>query len=186
VGAPGLLNSWAIGGKLFPGNIARSGILNQILETAIQFFKEYDWPFTQNENENLLRTTYRGDQGEWPCLVLAGEPRDSLAFYSICPLAAPEVKLTAVAELITRVNYGLNIGNFELDFQDGEIRLKTSLDVTGDRLSAALMKNVALTNIATMELYLPAIMKVIYGNISAAQAVAEIEVASGSSSSQTD
>jgi len=34
-----------------------------------------------------------------------------------------------VNEFLTRANYGLNIGNFEMDFQDGEIRFKTAIDV---------------------------------------------------------
>ncbi len=46
----------------------------------------------------------------------------------------------AVAEFITRANFGIVIGNFEIDFSDGEIRYKTSIDVEGDRPSFALIK----------------------------------------------
>jgi hypothetical protein len=45
-----------------------------------------------------------------------------------------------VAEFLTRANSGMVIGNFELDFADGEIRYKTSIDVEGDKLSYAIIK----------------------------------------------
>jgi len=43
-------------------------------------------------------------------------------------------------KFLTRANYGMMIGNFEMDFTDGEIRYKTSIDVEGDKLSSALIK----------------------------------------------
>lgn len=46
----------------------------------------------------------------------------------------------AVAEFIARGNFGIVIGNFEIDFSDGEIPYKTSIDVKGDRPSFALIK----------------------------------------------
>lgn len=149
--------------------------MTQIMETAIKFFKEYDWPFSKSEDEAVLRTAFQGSNGEWPCYVFASEEQQRLTFYSVCPVRAAEDKRMAVAEFITLVNHGLIIGNFELDFDDGEVRFKTSIDVEGDRLSTALVKRMVLPNAAMMDIYLPGIMKVIYGNASPAQAVAEIE-----------
>ena len=84
-------------------------------------------------------------------------------FYAICPVAAPEDGRLAMAEFLTRVNDGLVIGNFELDFGNGTIRYKTSIDVEGDRLSQALIKRVVYTNVMTMDQYLPDIMIVLEG-----------------------
>jgi hypothetical protein len=52
---------------------------------------------------------------------------------------------------------------------------KTSIDVEGDRLSAALIKQVVYTNVTMMDEYLPGILSVIYGNVSPAEAIAQIE-----------
>jgi len=95
--------------------------------------------------------------------------------YSICPIRAPEDKRPAVAEFLTRANYGLLIGNFEMDFEDGEIRYKTSIDVEGDRLSPALLRQLTYANVVTMDRYLPGIMSVIYGNVTPVEAIAQIE-----------
>ena len=37
--------------------------------------------------------------------------------------------MAAVCEYLTRANYGLTIGNFELDHRDGEVRYKVSCNV---------------------------------------------------------
>ena len=73
------------------------------------------------------------------------------------------------------LNYGVVIGNFEMNFYDGEIRYKTSIDVEGDRLTPALVKHLIYTNVATMDKYLPGIMSMIYGNLSAEEAISRIE-----------
>lgn len=84
-----------------------------------------------------------------------------------------------MAEFLTRANYGLMIGNFEMDFNDGEIRYKTSIDVEGDNLSSALLKQLVYANVMTMDQYLPGIIAVIDGNISPVDANAKIEALNG-------
>ncbi|WP_049790798.1 hypothetical protein [Trichormus azollae] len=59
-------------------------------------------------------------------------------------------KKQVIAECITRANYGMIIGNFELDFNDGEIRYKTSIDAEGERLSFALIKQVVYANVTSI------------------------------------
>jgi hypothetical protein len=55
-------------------------------------------------------------------------------------ITALKGKQQTIAKFITRANYGMSLGNFELDFNDGEIRYKTSIDVTDDRLNFALIQ----------------------------------------------
>jgi hypothetical protein len=97
-------------------------------------------------------------------------------FYSVCPLAAPESKRTAIAEFIARANYGMLIGNFELDFTDGEIRYKTSIDVQGDFLSFELIKQLVYANVTMMDEYLPGIMSVIDSDVSPVDAIAKSKI----------
>ena len=56
------------------------------------------------------------------------------------PIRVAEEQRQIVAELLARINYGLNIGNFELDMTDGEIRYKTSIDVEGGELTSGWWK----------------------------------------------
>ena len=149
--------------------------MTQIMETVVQYFNDYNWPFSKIEGEAARQTAFQGKNGEWSCYVFTSEEQQHLAFYSIYPESVVEDRRMAVAEFITRVNYSLVIGNFELDFEDGEVRFKTSIDVEGDRLSKALVGQVVLPNVVMMDNCLASIMKIINSDTSPAQAAAEIE-----------
>ncbi len=149
--------------------------MGAIYDTMIQFFKEDDWPFTPLEGKPIIRTAFSGKSGQWSCFAQAREDQQRFLFYSISAVNAPEDKRMAMAEFLTRANYGLIIGNFELDFSDGEIRYKTSIDVEGDRLTTALIKQLVYANVFTFDRYLPGVMAVIYGNVSPVDAINQVE-----------
>jgi len=149
--------------------------MGDLLNVAINFFTEDNWPFTQLQDQPILKLGFQGESGQWSCYAQAREEQAQFLFYSVCPVKAPEDRHTAVAEFLTRANYGLFIGNFELDFSDGEIRYKTSIAVEGSQLSPALVKPLVYANVLMMDRYLPGIMSVIYGSIPPAEAVAEAE-----------
>ena len=98
-----------------------------------------------------------------------------MIFYSFCPVNATKSKLQAIAEFITKANYGMIIGNFELDFKDGEIRYKTSIDVEDETLTSTLIKQLVFTNVAMMDKYLPGIRSIIEDNESPDEAISHVE-----------
>jgi len=149
--------------------------VGDLLDVAISFFKEDNWSFTQLQDQPILKLSFQGASGQWSCYAQAREEQAQFLFYSMCPVKAVEDRRTAVAEFLTRANYGLFIGNFELDFSDGEIRYKTSIDVEGSQLSPALVKPLVYANVLMMDRYLPGIMSVIYGSTPPAEAVAKAE-----------
>ncbi|MEH2097465.1 YbjN domain-containing protein [Nostoc sp.] len=146
-----------------------------ILEEILKFFTEDDWNFTKLQGESILQLPFQGINGRWNCYAKAREENKQFVFYSLCPITVPENRKQAVAEFLTRANYGLMIGNFELDFSDGEIRYKTSIDIVGDRLSFALIENLVYTNVTMMDEYLPGITFVIDGDASPKEAITKIE-----------
>jgi hypothetical protein len=153
-------------------NLSTSG---QILEEIVSFFTKDDWPYTKIKGEPVLLTAFQGENGKWNCSAKVREEQEQFVFYSVCPVNAPDSKRLAVAEFLTRANSGMIIGNFELDFADGEVRYKTSIDVDGDTLSSALIKRLVYANVTMMDEYLPGIMSVIYGEVEPKDAIAQIE-----------
>jgi len=149
--------------------------MGAIFEAMVKFFEDDDWKFSRVEDRPILRMGFRGESGTWTCFAKAREEQEQMIFHSICPVNAPEDKRQAVAEFLTRANYGLVVGNFEMDFDDGEIAYKTSIDVEGDALSSALAKQIVYTNVLMMDKYLPGIMGVIYGKMTPAEAVKHVE-----------
>ncbi|MEB3279645.1 MAG: YbjN domain-containing protein [Lyngbya sp.] len=146
-----------------------------MFQTVLNFFTEDDWPFTKIQGDLALRSAFQGKNGTWDCYAKVREAQKQFVFYSICSVNAPEDKRQAIAEFIARANYGTIIGNFELDFTDGEIRFKTSIDVEGDTLSSALIQSLVYTNVMMMDEYLPGILAVVSGELSPVEAIANIE-----------
>ena len=146
-----------------------------LLETVIQFLLDDDWSFEKMKGATALQFGFSGENGEWTCLAQAKEDQNQFIFYSRAPVEAPEDKRLAMAEFLTRANYNLILGNFEMDFSDGEIRYKTSIDVEGDRLTPALIKPIIYSNLQMMDKYLPGITSVIEGSESPEAAVNRID-----------
>jgi hypothetical protein len=148
----------------------------QFFEEIVNFFEEDGWPFVQIEGERLLQMVFQGENGKWTCYAKARDDQKQFVFYSVCPVNTPDSKRLAVAEFLTRANSGMIIGNFEMDFEDGEIRYKTSIDVEDDSLSCALIKRLVYANVMMMDAYLPGIMSVTYGDVTPLDAIAQIEL----------
>jgi hypothetical protein len=143
-----------------------------IYQAMIDFFTEDDWSFTKLHGELTLQLAFQGKTDRFFCFAKAREEQQQFVFYSVCPVKVPKSKRRAIAEFLTRANFGTIIGNFELDLADGEIRYKTSIDVMDDspagerrsnRLSAALIKRLVYLNVLMMDDYLPGIRAVLNG-----------------------
>jgi len=147
----------------------------KIFEAIINFFTEDDWAYTKIQGEPTLRLAFQGQNGKWTCYAKAREQQQQFVFYSICPINTPETKNLAIAEFIARANFGMIIGNFELDFTDGQIRYKTSIDVEGANLTFLQIKRLVYANVMMMDQYLPGIISVIDGDVEPKDAIAQIE-----------
>lgn len=148
------------------------------------FFDEEDWSYSRLPDRPILKLGYAGKTGNWTCYAQVRELDDQVLFYSICPLNISPAKRLQVAEFLTRANYGLILGNFEMDLEDGEIRYKTTLDAedlqgeegsAGSALSSGRLRNAVYANVLMMDKYLPGILSILGGNVAPKDAIDEIE-----------
>jgi hypothetical protein len=154
---------------------ATDNTATNLLSPVLQFFTEDDWQYTKLQGEPTLRMGFQGQNGEWNCYAKVRETQQQFVFYSLCPISITEDKRNAIAQFLTLANYGMTIGNFELDYSDGEIRYKTSIDVEGDRLTPALIKRLVYTNVLMMDEYLPGIKAVIETGMAPEDAIRAVE-----------
>jgi hypothetical protein len=144
----------------------------------IDFFEQANWDcdLTIDGDEKTIAANYeQPDVGAWDCYAVAREPQQQCLFYSQCPIAIQSDRWVAVAEFLTRANYGIPIGNFEINLDTGDIRFKTGIDIEDDRLSTALFKGIVQANLAMMAKYLPGIVQVGLEEISATAAIGALE-----------
>jgi hypothetical protein len=149
----------------------------RLLQATADFLTSDSWAFEQLPERPILRMPFQGKSGRWTCYAQVRVTREveQLLFYSVLPLNIPEDKRLAVAEFLTRANYGMALGNFELDFSDGEVRYKTSVDATDVELTTDTLRPMIYTNVLMMDKYMPGIMSVMYADVSPAEAVKQIE-----------
>ena len=106
-------------------------------------------------------------------LVLVRE--DNLSTLTTIPLAADEDNRLAVAEYLTRANFNMRNGNFELNMADGEIRFKTYLHASGGQLDIAGARLAVLMPFLMIDRYGDGLLEVLFGFRSPREAMEEIE-----------
>ena len=144
-------------------------------DTLGAFLEDDGWYPQQLEGKNIYRLLFDGKNGRLTCFADLRMNLAQLLFYAIAPIKAPEETRLAVSEFITRANFNMRIGNFELDFSDGEVRYKSSLDFEGVELLPPLIRNTVYPAVNTMDRYLPGLMSVIYGGKTPFEAIEDIE-----------
>lgn len=146
-----------------------------ILAALQDFFTADGWPYAPLAGDDVLRLPFQGAAGQWMCFAQAREAHTQFVFYSVYPALAPANRRAAMAELLTRANFGLVLGNFELDYEDGEVRFKTSVDVEGTSLTPPLIQACVYANVTMMDQYLPALTALLVEGLAPADALARVE-----------
>jgi hypothetical protein len=145
------------------------------LEAVKSYLGDIGFKYTKHDTKPLLYLGFSGENGNWNCVADVKEEKAVFIFYSILSSNVPEATRAAAAEYLTRANYNLILGNFELDFSDGEVRFKTSVNMGGEPLTKAVIEPMVLTNLAMVDRYLPGLMAVAYGGKSPEEAIREAE-----------
>ena len=113
-----------------------------LFQAVTMFFEEMEWPFETVEGQGeVLQTWYEGANGMFVCFCHCREEAEQIIFYVVAQERCPEAYRAAMAEFLTRANFGMLIGNFEMDYSDGEVRYKTSVDLEDAGMSPALLRN---------------------------------------------
>lgn len=144
----------------------------------IDFFEQADWdydPAIEGDEKTIAANYEQPDVGAWDCYAVARELQQQCLFYSQCPIQIPSDRWAAIAEFLTRANYGIPIGNFEINLDNGDIRFKTGINIEDDRLSPALFKGIVQANLDMMTQYLPGITRVGLESASPIQVIKNLE-----------
>ena len=99
----------------------------------------------------------------------------ALLAYGNINISADRQSMDEVCEYVTRANYGLTLGNFELDFRDGEIRYKMSINVRDCLPGDDAIDDLWSIPVGMMNKYGDGLLAVNMGFSSAADAIARAE-----------
>lgn len=140
-----------------------------------EFLESVNLKHSVDEENGIIRFGINGENGSFNLLIDVQPEREMIKCYSVVPINVPVAKRSEIAEYLTRANYGLHFGNFELDFSDGEVRFKTSMNTDGNAANPSVIRHLVLSNINITDDYLKGLMRVLYADLSPEQAIDEIE-----------
>ena len=127
-------------------------------------------------DEDTLTVPVRISTGFNQGIVSVRPAQSIVVFYVASPVRVPPERRLAVAEYLTRANYGLVMGNFEMDMNDGEVRFRVSLDYEAlAELPPKQIENVVQPAIFLTDLYLPGLQAVVSEGADPAEALARVE-----------
>jgi hypothetical protein len=135
--------------------------MSAMLDLAEKYFVSRAWRHSRIAGrDDLIELVFDNPRSAWKSYAKVSGDR-AFVFYSMCAIGVLEARRAAVAEFITRVNFGLVTGNFEMDWADGEVRFKTGLELTGIEPTIDLVASLVQPNLAAVLRYLPGLVMVI-------------------------
>ncbi|MGB3402716.1 MAG: YbjN domain-containing protein [Microcoleaceae cyanobacterium] len=171
----GYTTQWATDPPQDETQTVLSSSSDQIYPLMMTFFTQEGIPFQEMDNHLILRIPINGENGFWDCFVEAREEDRQCLIYSVYRERVPQFKRLAMAEFITRANYGLPMGCFEMEFDEGEVRLRTSINLESERFSFGLLRPLFYANNAIMDRYFKGLTLVLNGKAIAKEAITMIE-----------
>jgi hypothetical protein len=148
---------------------------NASMAVFTKFLQENGWRYLTDE-DGAVRGLFSGDDvhRHWYA-HLNGDGR-FLVFKSFCPVNVSARRRPAAAEYLMRANWGLNFGNFEMDWSDGQVCFRTSVTTLDESaLSTEALGNLVYINHSTMTRYLPGLLAVTCGSAKPSRAISEAE-----------
>jgi len=129
------------------------------------FMEEAERPYQGEAESGILSAEINGDDGSWRVYIqITDDDKDRLVvIHAQLPARIPDSNRVNVAELLTRINYDLIVGNFELGLDDGEVLFKTTLDLADGQLTQAMFERMYMLNGQIMNQYFSQILSVGYG-----------------------
>lgn len=148
--------------------------MKKIVDVVMERLTANEWNFEHPE-DGIVVTGLRGNNSNFRVFFFADEERRTLQVMVTLPVVVPEQKRMEMAEFMTRANSTVLLGNFGMNFEDGEIRYSSAIDLGVDgELTLSMVDGLMMRCVITLDQYTPGIMKVIYANVTPQEAFEEI------------
>jgi hypothetical protein len=127
------------------------------------FVKEQELAASFAEGEPMARIDAVSAENDYVAVVLWDDDNEIIRVSCVSTRVVPEERRAQVSEILARINFGLHVGAFEMDMDDGELRSRSSVDVEDVVLTPALVRNLFISAVGAMETFLPVIADVVAG-----------------------
>jgi hypothetical protein len=139
------------------------------------FLTSQHWNFDFQAERGLFRLEMRLSNKMNTCRMIILVGGDYITAYAVSPISADAQTKAAACDFISRANYGLRLGNFELDHRDGELRFKNTIFCGEDLPSLAVVERNVTITFQMWQRYGDGLLAVIFSGANPAQEIAKIE-----------
>lgn len=150
-------------------------------DAALSFFARHlddqKWNYHRVAERPTLFSGFSGTDALWDFNMFARKKSDGLVLLgvnSFIPNKARPEQRAVCAELLSRINFELTLGCFEMNHQDGELRFRTSAVLPAGDITVGVVEHLIRSNLATVDERIGQIMAVLYGNMTPEEALKPI------------
>jgi hypothetical protein len=125
--------------------------------------------------EHGLVFPIKGEHAQYGGYAVTDDDYCTAVIYCGFQTRVPAERRPQVGEAITRANYGLRVGGFELDYTDGDLRYRIGMDLNGGELTVEMARNMIGLAVYMCDHYHDALMRVMFAGEEAAEAIERLE-----------
>ena len=153
------------------------GSYKENMDVVKKFLDENDWHYDMHDHGHVTTFTggvggFKGLYNSFRFILFVGE--DEVQNYAMFPASAKD-KLSEMAEFITRANYGLKYGDFEMDWNDGEVRFHLTFPMSTVRADEMILPTLLMAPPRMLDQYSKGFTEVLMGLKTPADAIKDCE-----------
>ena len=144
-------------------------------QTLRQYLEKSEWNASEMEGQYAFTASVDDPLCPRDYFFQIKVELEQFLFYIAPNLMLLPDMLPAVTEYIARANYGMRIGNFDLNYDAGKVNFRSSLNFKGVPLDDQLIDNVISPALMAYDEFFPGLVSVFAGVETPARAVHAIE-----------
>ena len=135
----------------------------QLYQRIAEFLDEDGWKYRFREDNGIICSGFQLDNALGAVPLFVDVRSDKYIVFAVPRVKCEPENRFELAEFLTRINYRMIFGDFEMDFSDGGVRFRFPVDCDGAAPSDAMIKRSILMTAAMMNKYGNAICAVMNG-----------------------
>jgi hypothetical protein len=138
--------------------------MNAAYEKLCEHLTSQNIGYWSHSEDLSICTDFRGEVGTYRIFARVDADDSLFQVFGHSPVRVPPGARPAIAEAVARINCGLKVGKFEMDCDEGELRFQAAQILPDDDLDEQTIQRLIGTTMSMLNIYLPAVLSVIYGN----------------------
>lgn len=126
-----------------------------LLSTTISAFRAQGWAFRPVTGVEVIESDFEAHHAKVPLHVQAHDEAGVVSVVARASLPVPSSHRLAVCELLMRTNKELNVGNFEIDWDDGTVMFRVTNIFQPGQAEPRVIAGLVHTAVAEMDRLTP-------------------------------